>query len=384
MNPIKKEGYPLGFKFPRRVKVIAKRINLPVLELVTLLKERGVKCSGSTYLNNHQLIKIKDLVEASYSKRSGKKKWSKSESGRLEMTSRYDQIEDIKNRIRILESKMRSKTISKVRGRVIKKSIPSHLRKYYIEEIKKLNLALENISLNENKRVFIEWEQIIFDDYEFRVCFENGTTFPYSFKDSRRSFNHLSNYFRKVGLQPLECILNGKKIVEIINVEEIYKAVQIVRINGIYVNFNEWDGAGLKQHLQKLQNSFSRFLIKNKKNRFLKYLASIHSSAYKIVPVFEGNSEEGDSFLFTLKNENKITIIWESCTINKATYIFRTSKSEYFSSLLYLITVIQSEDIQRMDIRKTLVEDKKGNLAGDFLYHDEFHVWKNRLHLMTE
>lgn len=38
MDSPKEEDHPLGYKFPRQVKVISKKINLPVEELIKLLK----------------------------------------------------------------------------------------------------------------------------------------------------------------------------------------------------------------------------------------------------------------------------------------------------------------------------------------------------------
>lgn len=299
-------------------------------------------------------------------------------------------IATIDNKIQEYIEKLNVKTLRKVKKckPYQKVGIPFHLRKFYKEEISKLEKQKEGLLKQKKVTTVVEWKDVIFDDFYVRFFANKLMTKPYQCPSSRKSLEFLKPYILKRNLSPIKISVVGNQIVSIENLEQldtiiniltiqdiIRKAISELSLNSVYEVFNR---------IKKISNKniFDFFKIKDK-SKFLEYLCDIQDNEYKIIPVTEimlSNDSvtfEEDTFLFTFTRENIEYIVWESTSLNRATYIFRTNETEYDKNIQFIFEYIIAErNRKRSDLKSSInTINNQLNCIGT-INHGEFESWK--------
>lgn len=252
-----------------------------------------------------------------------------------------EEIISIEKKIRDYFIKMNSKTLRKVKKGEPKREvgIPKHLRDFYQEEIAKLEK--QRLFLLKQKKIIVEvnWEDVLFDDFFITFRINNSYTEPFSYAHSRKSLEFLKPYILKRKLHPVIVTLLGYKIISINNLEELDQIFEILSYQGEIKNYlNDFTSSSIEKVFSKIKHVSNSTLLNfyrlNEKGQYLGYLCTLQSEEYKIIPVTEIFSKDDsiiqeDTFLFTIKVEDSIYIIWESTSLSRATYLFKTTELRY-------------------------------------------------------
>lgn len=301
-------------------------------------------------------------------------------------------ISTIENQIQEYLEKLNKKTLRKVKkGKPpVKVGIPYHLRKFYDEEISKLEKQKEFLLKQKEITKEIEWNDIYFDNYFIYFKINKILSEPYQCLNSRKSLEFLKPYFLKRNFAPISITVIGNKIISIKNLDQIDSIINILTIQDIIRNsYNESSFSNVNEvfnHIQKVtnQNLLYYFNIKDK-SKYLEYLCDIQDINYKIIPVTEilFNKDtiflEEDTFLFTLSTESVIYIVWESTSLNRATYAFLTNEIEYSRDIRNIFGYIISERSRKRSDLKISINtiDNQFNCVGS-INHAEFDSWRNK------
>lgn len=287
---------------------------------------------------------------------------------------------EIDIKIKEYEKKLNSKCKVIVGKRTKNRRPPPHLRKYYkeeIEKLEKLKLSFENIK---TKKIIFTWDNVIFEDFKIRLIHSNRIYGPIQLKDSKKSFEYLKPYFRKLNLKEIVCMVKGNEITEISNLEEIYEIIQVFNFKNIILNFSEYKTSDFQESINKLKNNVIISITDlTNKSEYLNYLINLNTINFKIIPLLENNHSDEDSFIFTIKNNNVIYLVWESCLEKKATYIFSTTTKEYTQTLIKIAKFILSEQTTRIDLRQNFIRENLNEIKSELIYHNNFKDWKGKL-----
>lgn len=266
-----------------------------------------------------------------------------------------------------------------------------HLRKFLLEELKKLENLKASITNLKVYELEIEWNNVFFENNKIKVKYGNVYSDEYYFELSRSSFEILKPFILIQRLKPLKVKIYGNKIISISNLTDILNVFKILTLKSeIYIYFNQEQSKSFNKItslIHKLENKdiidFYRIL---EHNNYLEYLCQKQSEDYKIIPATElvvSNQNiisEDDAFLFTINNKQKLYIIWESILINKATYIFETNKINYLEDLHFIFDFIASDNDKKRFKLGALIKDKdnKFNLVYK-LRHSTKEEWINKI-----
>jgi hypothetical protein len=301
-------------------------------------------------------------------------------------------ISEIDKKILEYKVKMERKTTRETRGRKQRWSgIPVHLRKFYEDEIEKLEKQKIVLSNQKIHQATIDWKKIKFENHQIRIIINGHFSEPFPFSDSRDSYEFLKTYILKADLKPLSFSIFGNKIVSVESSNELNTVIQILSVqNEINCYFNDFESTTIDKILSKLniisnQHLFDFFKLKQRSS-FLSLLCEQQSTEYRIIPTTEillSNDKtvsEEDTFLFTIKTSSKVYIVWESTVINKATYIFQTSGSSYPNDIQNLFDFIASkQNYKRRKLRHAI--KTKGNPFKSIgvIQHLNTDTWKEKL-----
>lgn len=292
--------------------------------------------------------------------------------------------EQIDNKIKEFEILLQTKQIIRVGGKTKKRNISIHLKNFYRDEINKLKKIKESIYFSENQTLNFNWEDVIFEDFKIRISTPNIIFGPFNLIDSRKSFEHLKPYFKKLNLNPLICIINKNQIIDILNFHEIYSIIKIFTFKSLIIEFSKHQVIDLIKEIEKLDNTITISTTDlSNKSFYLKHLVSLHNLNYKIIPIFENSDSLDDSFIFCIENESKLHLIWESCSEKKATYVFSTNSENYIDKLFTVIKFIISTETNRMDLRETFINNVNYNISCNLIYHNSFNDWTYKLNSIT-
>lgn len=289
-------------------------------------------------------------------------------------------IAEIDIKIKEYEKKLNSKRKVTVGKKTKSKKQPPHLRKYLNEEIQKLKKLKSTLENQKPKRIVVSWDNVIFDDFKIRVSDSNIIYGPIELKGSKKSFEYLKPFFQKLNLKKIVCIVKGRNIVEISNLDEIYNTIHIFNFKNLTLNYINYEPPDLLESINKLNNKITISITKlDSKTDYLSHLINLNHIDYKIIPLLENGKLNEDSFIFTLKTSNKIYLVWESCLDKKATYIFESNPEKYKETVVTIVKFILSEKTTRMDLRQNFIRENLNNIKCELIYHDSIKDWKLKL-----
>ena len=289
-------------------------------------------------------------------------------------------IAEIDIKIKEYKKKLKSKRKVTVGNKTKNKKQPAHLRKYLNGEIRKLKKLKSTLENQKTKRIVVSWDNVIFDDFKIGVTDSNIFYGPIELKDSKKSFEYLKPFFQKLNLKKIVCIVKGRKIIEILNLNEIYNTIQIFNFKNLTLNYINYEPSDLLKSINKLNNKITISITKlDSKTDYLSHLINLNHIDYKIIPLLENGELNEDSFIFTLKTSNKIYLVWESCLDKKATYIFESTPEKYKETVVTIVKFILSEKTTRMDLRQNFMRENLNNIKCELIYHDSIKNWKQKL-----
>jgi hypothetical protein len=268
---------------------------------------------------------------------------------------------------------------------VRQKGISKSLVRHYQQEILKLEIERKEI-LNLGHSYDITWDQVYFDNNCIRVKFNNQFSEPYGFYPARKSFEYIKTYLTKINLPSLKVTIQGCKILRIQNLEHFSQAVTMLDFKSnmdIFLKNRQVQSvSSILERLENLTNTAIKDILSiRSKGQYLSYLCDIQSVDHKIIPapevfIFRNTLKEEDTFIFTIKEVNRILLIWESVNFSRATYIFQADKETYLDKLYNIFGyIISGEKHKRSSLRELIPQSNSINV----IEHDDFASWKTKI-----
>jgi len=237
------------------------------------------------------------------------------------------------------------------------------------------NEVLENIIYHK-----LIWDDFVFKKDKIEIKTERIKTIllPIELKGSFESLNIIKDeYFNKIyrGLFKLG-FYNGELQKDLspgwekIN-NSIEKATEYYNFKynfkKINIEHNIFEELTNIQIMNFFENSFH-------KSHYLKYLATIQNSEYKIIPIWEAiNNTKEETFIFRLKtNKNKILVIWENANESRASHLFLISHTQDKIQLKLIQDYITRNDITT---KRSLLHNSSSVFSKDikselnYIYH---------------
>lgn len=104
-------------------------------------------------------------------------------------------------------------------------------------------------------------------------------------------------------------------------------------------HFPVLDGISNEEVIEKYSNSVDRIY-------FIRFLASMQNPKYLIAPVIEQRGTLREvSFIFTISSSKCLYLVWESCSENRGTHIFRVKRKDFHSGFNILKSYISDRKI---------------------------------------
>lgn len=242
----------------------------------------------------------------------------------------------------------------------------TELNKSLVDEIDAKNLEEQNMQFANSKLVNLVWDNLVFEKNIIKFQHKDHFISPVVCDGIMPQLNDIKNsYFNKEHKILLKFLVTKgqidkenspgwKKLLEIIDLAKVKLDENIKSIANKAYSIPDVSGLTNTQIIEK-------FTPRNGKSFFIKFLASEHSSLYPIIPIIENrNSIQEVSFVFTLISGEFLFLIWENCSENRGTHIFKIEKSDYKKSIKSLKSYIQDPDI--FNKRKTLWQNDKASL----------------------
>jgi hypothetical protein len=225
------------------------------------------------------------------------------------------------------------------------------------EKEKKKKIELYNklkFDIEKNTKYYrLIWDDFIFKKDKIEIKTERIKTIllPIEWKGSFESLNLIKNeYFNKIhrGLFKMG-FYNGELQKDLspgwekIN-NSIEKATEYYdfkyNFKKINIEHNIFEELTNIQIMNFFENSFH-------KSHYLKYLATIQNSEYKIIPIWEAiNNTKEETFIFRLKTiKNNILVIWENANDSRASHLFLISETQNRNQLKLIQEYITTNEI---------------------------------------
>lgn len=266
-----------------------------------------------------------------------------------------------------------------------------HLRKYLLEELKKLEGLRESLMHPKLFNLKVDWSNIYFENKQISIKSGNIFTEKYYFEFSRSSFEILKPFIIAHKLKPLKVKICNNKIVSISNLEEVLNVFRILTLkNESFLYVNDHKSASFRKIILQLKDIDNKHILEFYRiiehSEYLQFLCTMQSKEYKIIPATEliiSNQKiisEDDAFLFTINTRTKMFIIWESVLINKATYIFKTNASNYFQDLQFIYDFIVSDNNKKRFKLGVLIKEKENRFNLVYkLIHSTKEEWISKI-----
>lgn len=268
-----------------------------------------------------------------------------------------------------------------------KNSLPEYAQKKLAELERRKKFI---ISQKEYKKE-ISWDNIIFHDYCIQFSLDGMLSEAFPLQESRKSFEFIRHYITKSNLPPIRTTVWGNKVVSIQNIEQLQNIIEILCIQGeINLYLDDFERTTIEKIFSKLKNVSNQQLFDSFKLRergpYLNYLCQIQSSDYKLIPTTEivkvnpKTDTIEDTFLFTSVKKDRIYVVWESTSINRATYIFKITPDSYTRDVQKVFDFIaSSQPKKRRKLRYMINKGRNPLHTVGVVEHDGLKQWKTKI-----
>ncbi|WP_293929467.1 hypothetical protein [Sphingobacterium sp. UBA6320] len=255
--------------------------------------------------------------------------------------------------------------------------------------VNNVNIAADN---EITKIVYVNFEDILFDDYAIRIKNGNHVSMPFYIKESRKSLFLLKKYFKKLKLAPIEVVLQGNKIKQVKNIDQLNEGIEYLKIIKYYFDNSKksipTSAQNLIKKLEKITNAaIKRVASLDSIEGYFDHLNDLQLTEYKIAPVVEiiNTGKQGiseDTYLYSIacKSKSCLLIVWESSVQGRATYVFLSNKQDYIDTIQTIFDYISSNKRSK---RLSLRQKNSDNLLDidciGFIKHQSFEHWKMKL-----
>lgn len=298
----------------------------------------------------------------------------------------------LRGKLKVLRNKLRENISYKEKQQIIEK-IQSITKNLYSKEEKVKPPKTPRKTAIKEKKLQVEWENVDFNNKKIRIQFspEIYSTFL-SWEESRKSFNSLKPFLRRISLPPLEIILHGAKLLNAKGLENFYEVVGFLRVSKLIFEYRT-NPKGLfhlydHQELRRIKNELIPYLvdIPIEKEGYFKALCHLQDESRRIIPVIEpilssnGGYQFEDTFLFSITKGSMAFIVWESTKINRASFVFHCALGSYDQMIQTLFDFLSSEKRFRrssLKIKELNSHPRLGFLSA--INHDDLFNWVMRL-----
>lgn len=237
----------------------------------------------------------------------------------------------------------------------------------------------------------IVWDKVKFDDHHIRIAIDGYLSQPFALPESRKSFEFIKPYIQRTKLTPIRVRTFGNRIIAIENLDELLRIIEILSVQEeINLYFNDFTSTSIDKIFSKLENVSNQHFLElfklKEKGSYMSYLCQVQSANHKIIPTTEIHSYNEkinfteETFLFTTRRKKSLYVIWESTSINRATYIFKTNQDFYQAYIQKLFDFVAStQPRKRRQLRYSMKLGKNELHAVAVIEHDSVDLWVKHL-----
>jgi hypothetical protein len=251
------------------------------------------------------------------------------------------------------------------------------------EETKRFSTKNLIIGKNVNITFECDWDCVFFEDGYINFKYQHNY-FTRRNNESRKYLNYIKGIYHFRSVPKLIITVEDGVVLKIDNEASLFFYINFFKAT--HCKFTDSDDFPFSfSVLRKYTNGFYK---KNMPYVFttdaLRYLCELSYSNLPIIPVGEtvvnkrGHKEIQMSFLFPLKNDKGLFIVWESIYHSKASYIFSIkiyNSEELYPILLYITGARKNKRftlINSIPLQKNLQYKKR-------LFHTDLESWKLEL-----
>ncbi|BDD00725.1 hypothetical protein [Persicobacter psychrovividus] len=233
-----------------------------------------------------------------------------------------------------------------------------------IVQPKASNFHVKKITTFETQTYCFLWKNIEFRPQYIKLINEEKIL-THHHPQSRIEYNLIKGILERESTDPIKVSIQNNKIISVENLDFFTNYIKVCpsQSTDLFIDV-----------LDNIAGSNSQFSMNNIDKEILPcidILIKKQSLDYPILFVNErGNVVGGNTFtpgfLFTIKEgDDQITVIWESSKINKATYLFTTSTSDYEETVSTLGGFIEEqEELKRSTLTNWVSRTKYDNPLG--------------------
>lgn len=230
-----------------------------------------------------------------------------------------------------------------------------------------------------NECVLVKWRDITF--YNGKIAFTYNKMRYYIDVDiAKESFNYIIKTFARRLPSIQVRIVNS--IASLIDIIEFEKVICILKFQYHIFNVESLGYTNVSIDIFKsTPKNILRLLYPIDKTDYINYLQNQQCNTYPIIPTFESRRDIPDGFIFTIKQNSQMFLIWESGEqhYHKASYIFRVKESEVHNAQQLLFDYIISKiKNKRLALRANCIHEFVG-IEYSYIDHDGYSTWKAKL-----
>ena len=226
------------------------------------------------------------------------------------------------------------------------------------------------------------WNEITLMDGFIRI-YHNGELYEVVIPSSRNYLNKIKSYYSFKNVPLLEIkISNGH--IAVTNQELLFFNIKFLSLLGVEFGFVKYKKSQLTSWIKYNKAFYKRELPYLFHTDSLQKLCELCDDNLPIIPVGElvinskGEHQIHHSFLFPLKYQDSVNVIWESEEESKATYVFNITEP-YLESAQLLYEFIAGQTINK---RESLIHSKDLQIKLGMqrrLLHKSFDRWSGDL-----
>lgn len=202
----------------------------------------------------------------------------------------------------------------------------------------------EGIQKANLRTFYIIWDDILFDKDKIRFSPNRLDAILPSieFKGVFEELNNLKQeYFKRLYDKDVYKLTFDRNSLQINKSPDWKRISDTIEVGKQYFQFKTNVKSSFGPRLTT-QSIITLYKSDFERNQYLKFLASIHDGAFKLIPIIESiNGQKEESFIFRVKsNKNNILVMWENMNENRATHIFINTPNSHEKDLQNLESFI--------------------------------------------